>query len=91
MNSQNLFGCVGLVNKEYCILNKQYTKETYFEKIKEIADAMVADGSWGSFPDMYAYGYNESVAAEFFPLEKEVALQRGFRWQDKEYPVNLPE
>ena len=31
--SNSLFGCVGLKKKEYCILNKQYTKEEY-EKIK---------------------------------------------------------
>ena len=28
-NSNNLFGCVGLKNKSYCILNKQYSKEEY--------------------------------------------------------------
>ncbi|HHD92722.1 MAG TPA: hypothetical protein ENL06_03885, partial [Candidatus Portnoybacteria bacterium] len=29
LNSHNCFGCVGLRNKEYCILNKQYSKEDY--------------------------------------------------------------
>ena len=28
---QNIFGCTGLRNKKYCILNKQYSKEQYFE------------------------------------------------------------
>jgi len=28
--------CVGLRNKQYCILNKQYTKEEYFKKLKEL-------------------------------------------------------
>ncbi len=30
------FGCVGLTHKQYCIFNKQYTKEEYFKKIKEL-------------------------------------------------------
>lgn len=25
--NKNLFGCIGLKNREYCILNKQYTKK----------------------------------------------------------------
>ena len=27
--AHNLFGCVGVRSKQYCILNKQYTKEEY--------------------------------------------------------------
>ena len=30
----NIFGCVGLRQKSYCILNKQYTKEEYEESIR---------------------------------------------------------
>ena len=36
--ARNCFGCVGLYKKQYCIFNKQYTKEDYFilvEKIKK--------------------------------------------------------
>jgi hypothetical protein len=32
----NCFGCVYLSNKQYCILNVQYTKEEYEQKIAEI-------------------------------------------------------
>lgn len=35
-NSQNLLGCVNLKNKKFCILNKQYTKTEYWQKLKEI-------------------------------------------------------
>jgi hypothetical protein len=31
----NCFGCKNLRGKSYCIFNKQYTKEEYFEKIKQ--------------------------------------------------------
>ena len=33
-SSSDLFGCVGLKKKKYCILNKQYTKEEY-KKLRE--------------------------------------------------------
>jgi hypothetical protein len=34
-NCSNIIGCAGLRNKQYCILNKQYTKEEYEEFLKE--------------------------------------------------------
>jgi len=41
--SSNLFGCIGLRNKEYCILNKQYTKEEYELLVPKIIEKMKAD------------------------------------------------
>ncbi|RME55830.1 hypothetical protein D6779_11765, partial [Candidatus Parcubacteria bacterium] len=35
-NSSHLFGCIGLRNKQYCILNKQYTKEEYEKLVPKI-------------------------------------------------------
>lgn len=35
-NSNRLFGCVALDKKEYCLLNRQYTKEEYEKTVKEI-------------------------------------------------------
>ncbi len=35
-NSHHLFGCVDLDNKEYCILNRQYSPEKYEKKVGEI-------------------------------------------------------
>ena len=34
------FGCIGLRHKEYCIFNKQYTKETYDEQVAKIIEHM---------------------------------------------------
>jgi len=34
--SNHLFGCISLENKEYCILNKQYTKEEYQKTVSKI-------------------------------------------------------
>ncbi|OGJ42389.1 hypothetical protein A3B60_02455 [Candidatus Peregrinibacteria bacterium RIFCSPLOWO2_01_FULL_39_12] len=40
LNSQNLFGCIALRHKKYCILNKQYTKEEYEELVPRIVRHM---------------------------------------------------
>lgn len=90
MDSTDLFGCVGLKNKKYCILNKQYTKEEYEELKKKIIEKMKADGEWGQFFPMSlsAFPYNKSVANEYIPLEKEEAIELGLKWEDpdpKEY------
>ncbi|MBI4836430.1 MAG: zinc-ribbon domain containing protein [Candidatus Abawacabacteria bacterium] len=38
--SNNCFGCIGLRRKEYCILNKQYTKEEYEKLVPQIIKQM---------------------------------------------------
>jgi len=35
-NCHDCFGCVNLVNKQYCIFNEQFTKEEYEQKMKEL-------------------------------------------------------
>ena len=35
-NCTNVFGCVNLRNKQYCIFNKQYEKEEYEKKVEEL-------------------------------------------------------
>lgn len=39
--SKNLFACVGLKHKEYCIFNKQYTKKEYEELVPKIIEYMM--------------------------------------------------
>ena len=87
-NVKNLFGCVGLQKSEFCILNKQYTKEEYENLAAKIIEKMQKDGEWGEFFPMglSPYGYNETLANEYFPLTKEEALRIGAKWQDKEPP-----
>ncbi len=87
-NCKNLFGCVGLKNKEYCIFNKQYTKEEYNEIVPKIIKKMQEDGEWGEFfdPSLSPFGYNETVAMEYYPLTKEETLKLGFNWSDYEAP-----
>lgn len=40
------FGCSGLRNKKYCILNKQYTKDEYETLIPKIIEHMTNTGEW---------------------------------------------
>jgi hypothetical protein len=37
---------VGLHDKSYCILNKQYTKEEYEELVPKIIEKMMKDDEW---------------------------------------------
>ena len=102
-SSSDLFGCVGLRKKQYCILNKQYSKEEYEKLVAQIKeqmntmpykDSLGREYRYGStFPiDMYGFAYNETIAQELFPMSKEEALKNGYRWVDfaaKNYNITL--
>ncbi|MFA6257117.1 MAG: hypothetical protein WCT29_02965 [Candidatus Paceibacterota bacterium] len=82
-NCVSCFGCVGLNKKNYHILNKEYSKEEY-QKIKsEIVEQLKKDGLYGDFfpPELSPFGYNESLAQEYYPLSEKEAGERGFNWQ----------
>ncbi|MCK9186728.1 hypothetical protein M0P48_04820 [Candidatus Gracilibacteria bacterium] len=86
-NSKNCFGCVGLKKNQYCILNKQYTKEQYEELVPKIIEHMIKNMEWGEFFPMNIspFSYNESMAQDYFPLSKENVTSMGLKWrEDKE-------
>jgi hypothetical protein len=99
----NLFGCVGLKSKQYCILNKQYTKEKYEELVLKIKKHMTDMSYVDSRGLKYAYGeffpiefsplaYNETIAIEYFPKTKSQAIKEGYPWRDKtpgEYKITI--
>jgi hypothetical protein len=93
-NSSYLFACISLKNKQYCILNKQYEKDEYFdmvEKIKKHMDEMPYIDSKGRvykygefFPyELCPFGYNEAVINDHFPLTKEEIIERGYPYKEK--------
>lgn len=86
-NSKDCFGCVGLNHKEYCILNKRYSKEEYFDLKARLIEKMKADGEYGEFfPIKYCHSaYNETTANLWYPMTREEVLAKGWQWQD-----NLP-
>ncbi len=93
-NCSNCFGCVGLINAQYCIFNKQYSKEEYFEMVDKIKKHMIdmpyVDEKgrvfrYGEFfpYDMSPFGYDETNAHDFFPITKEAAIEKGYNWKEK--------
>ncbi len=91
-SSANCFGCVGLRKAEYCILNKQYSKEEYFDLVDKIKKQMSEMPYVDSLGRIFGYGeffplalspwtYNESTGNKFFPLVREQAEKMGFRWR----------
>ncbi|MDD3793952.1 MAG: hypothetical protein PHI37_04010 [Candidatus Gracilibacteria bacterium] len=72
--SKNCFLCVNLEGKEYCILNKQYTKEEYEQLVPKIIEHMQKTGEWGEFfpSSISPFGYNETVAQEYFPISHSI-------------------
>jgi hypothetical protein len=87
--TKNCFGCVGLQKKEYCILNKQYSKEEYEALLPKIIEHMKNTEEWGEFfpPTISPFAYNETVAQYYYPLTKQKALNQGWKWSDYEPEV----
>jgi hypothetical protein len=101
-NSSNLFGCVGLRNKNYCILNTRYSEDEYQKLVPQIiehmekmpyADAKGRVYKYGEFfpIEFSLFGYNESAAADYFPLKKSVALEKGYSWNNYETEPSIAE
>ncbi len=79
----NLFGCVGIRTGEYCILNKQYSKEEYGVLMEKIKASMKEYGEMLPI-SLCPWPYNESNAYEWFPITKDQALAQGFAWRDED-------
>ncbi len=90
-SSSSCFGCVGLTNAQYCIFNKQYSKEDYETLVSRIKEQMnnmpyiSKDGCeyrYGEFfpIDFVPFGYNNSLATEHFNYSKDEALHKGYPW-----------
>jgi len=93
-NCSDCFGCAMLRNKQYCILNKQYTKNEYFSLREKIIENMNKIPFIDQIGRVYKYGeffpselsmwaYNESWAHKYFRLTEEEAIRSGYNWQGK--------
>ena len=80
----NLFGCMGLRKKSYHILNKQYDKESFKRTVEQIIAAMKEKGEYGEFfpVSISPFGYNETLAFDYYPMTKEQAVGKGYGWRD---------
>lgn len=95
------FGCINLIKKQYCILNKQYSKEEYFiliEKIKKHMDEMLYIDKTGRkygfgefFPtEISPFAYNETRAFEEHPLSQSEVVSFGYKWKNMEKKSYVP-
>lgn len=86
--SNNLFGCIGLKRASYCILNKQYKPEDFFALRTKIIDHMKHTREYGEFfpAHLCSFGYNETIAMDYFPLTREQALKQGYQWKEASEP-----
>ena len=95
------FWCIWLKNhKEYCILNKQYTKEEYEILVPKIIEHMkknhfISSGLscgqewWEFFPiGLSPFAYNETAAQEYFPMTKEEVENKSWKWKDQEDQIS---
>ncbi len=90
----NVFGCVGLRNKSYCVFNIQYSKEEYEKIVLEIKDSMRKSGEYGEFfpISLSPFSYNETIAQDYFPLSQDEAKQKGYTWREpdnKNYKITI--
>ncbi|MEK7555057.1 MAG: hypothetical protein AAB518_03685, partial [Patescibacteria group bacterium] len=83
-SSSNLFGCVGLKKKQYCIFNKQYSKEEYEKlraKIIEHMNAMpyvVEREMENGERRKIEYRYGEFFPSEFSPFAYNETIAEDF-------------
>ncbi|MEK7672897.1 MAG: hypothetical protein AAB373_03360 [Patescibacteria group bacterium] len=90
-NSNNLFGCIGLRHKQYCILNKQYSREEYEALLPKIIDWMRQTGEWGEFftASISPFAYEETVAMEYFPIQQKEESQQNYLGPDYQIPDSI--
>lgn len=87
-------GCVGLKNKSYCLLNKQYSKEEWTALAARIFASMEADGTLGRFfpASMNPYYFNDTLAAMVFDdFDRDEITAEGFLWRDAPVRADIPE
>jgi len=97
------FGCISVKKAQYCILNKQYTKEEYSTLVVKIKKHMNDMPYIDKKGNVYKYGeffpmefsphaYNNSFANLFFPKDKNEILKDQLNWYEvntKEYPITM--
>ncbi|MEK7499187.1 MAG: hypothetical protein AAB649_01115 [Patescibacteria group bacterium] len=102
-SSSNLFACISLRNKKFCVFNKQYPENEYNKLVSKIVEHMdempYVDSKnrvfkYGEFfpPEISPFGYNETAAREYFPRLKHQILAEGFKWresEEKKYAVTM--
>jgi hypothetical protein len=93
-NCTDCFGCVGLKNMQYCIFNKQYTKEEYFGEVEKVQKQMESipyidrkgrEYRYGEFLpiELSPFPYNATVGQDYMPITKQNAEENNYPWRDE--------
>ena len=85
-NSHDNFGCISLKKHNHCILNTSYSVAEYETLAGKIIDHMRSTGEWGEFFPTWLspFGYDETVAQEYYPLSENKIKEKGWRWKGDE-------
>ncbi len=95
----DLFGCIGLRNKRFCVLNTQYSEAEYRAMRTRILaqmdivpyrDAQGIEYRYGeNFPiELSPFAYADTVAQEHFPLSPDEIATRGYGKQGTQDHAN---
>lgn len=93
-NCSFCFWCIGLKNKQFCIFNKQYTKEEWYELADKIFAQMDAEWILGDFfPGKLNPFYFNDTAAYLIDdtFTKDEVTKDWYMWRDEEIKVDIPE
>ena len=92
-SSHDLFGCAGVRNGEFMILNKRYEEKEFRALKKRLIEHMKSTGEYGEFFPiaLSPFGYNETIALEKFPLTEAVAREHGYAWKKKDLKEYQPQ
>lgn len=83
MFSSDLFGCCGIRHGKNALLNKNYSQHEYETLCEKIIDHMRSTGEWWEFFPwaLSPFGYNETVAQDYFPLSETEATTKWYKWK----------
>jgi len=77
LNCQDCFGCIGIRNKRYHILNKPYSKEEYEMLVPKLVQAMKVRGEYPLFfpQSMSPFCYEDTIAYDMFEKTPAVYME----------------
>lgn len=87
-------GCIGLKNKSYCILNKQYSREEWYILATRIFTRMESEGVLGDFfpANTNPFYFNDTLASLIDPTFTKAEVEKeGYLWRDEPIKVDIPE
>lgn len=85
--------CFWLVNKSYCIFNKQYDKDERYTEVERIFSQMEKEGTFGTFFPwrLNPFYFNDTAAFLIEDFNKQEILDAWYLWRDDEVKVDIPE